>query len=239
MTVPRVDAASLTRDEFERRFAQKNLPVLLTNATASWRASREWVDAAGEPDVAALATLFGDHVVAVHARGGAPREMTVAEYAKWWSRRRREEPWCYLKDWRLSHVAPEYGAYETPKCLGEDWLSEYRFVYVGPAGSTTGLHADVLFSHSWSANVRGCPPNAAHQTLPTEAHRTSGAAHPKTGRWTLEHRTLPTRTPGVARPNIGRSVHLCRWWARSDGCSCPTHSATWSLTRALKHARPT
>ena len=28
-------------------------------------------------------------------------------------------------------------------------------VYLGPAGSRTALHADVLFSYSWSANVAG------------------------------------------------------------------------------------
>ena len=78
-----------------------------------------------------------------------------------------------------------YGAYTTPQCLGEDWLNEHwaegagrdqdatndddgddssggggcggdhRFVYVGPSGSQTALHADVLFSYSWSANVVG------------------------------------------------------------------------------------
>lgn len=33
--------------------------------------------------------------------------------------------------------------------------SDYRFVYVGPAGSWTPLHSDVLRSYSWSANVGG------------------------------------------------------------------------------------
>lgn len=33
--------------------------------------------------------------------------------------------------------------------------ADYRFVYLGPAGSWTPLHADVLRSYSWSANVAG------------------------------------------------------------------------------------
>ena len=33
--------------------------------------------------------------------------------------------------------------------------ADYRFVYLGPAGSWTPLHADVLRSFSWSANVAG------------------------------------------------------------------------------------
>ena len=33
--------------------------------------------------------------------------------------------------------------------------SDYRFFYLGPAGSHTSLHADVFRSHSWSANLTG------------------------------------------------------------------------------------
>ncbi len=33
--------------------------------------------------------------------------------------------------------------------------SDYRFVYLGPQGSWTPLHSDVLRSYSWSANVAG------------------------------------------------------------------------------------
>lgn len=96
-----------------------------------------------------------------------------------------QEGWLYLKDWHLANLEPSYGAYTTPQCLGEDWLNEHwaegagrdqdatndddgddssggggcggdhRFVYVGPSGSQTALHADVLFSYSWSANVVG------------------------------------------------------------------------------------
>ncbi|KAI8477296.1 MAG: hypothetical protein J3K34DRAFT_515949 [Monoraphidium minutum] len=45
--------------------------------------------------------------------------------------------------------------------------ADYRFVYCGPAGSWTPLHADVLRSYSWSANAAGAkhwlllPPAAA------------------------------------------------------------------------------
>ena len=33
--------------------------------------------------------------------------------------------------------------------------SDYRFCYLGPAGSSTPVHADVLRSFSWSVNVCG------------------------------------------------------------------------------------
>lgn len=37
----------------------------------------------------------------------------------------------------------------------EGWKSDYKFAYLGPAGSRTPLHADVLRSFSWSANLAG------------------------------------------------------------------------------------
>lgn len=90
-----------------------------------------------------------------------------------------EEMW-YLKDWHFADMFPEYQAYKIPHFFRDDWLNEwfdhlaeasgvlstehvlarnkvsdYRFVYMGPAGSFTPLHTDVLMSHSWSVNVCG------------------------------------------------------------------------------------
>jgi hypothetical protein len=88
-------------------------------------------------------------------------------------------PLLYLKDWHFPTEFAEYGAYTTPEYFVDDWLNEYydslqgkdfenavdnqraleqsdyRFVYLGPKGTRTGLHADVLRSFSWSVNLRG------------------------------------------------------------------------------------
>ncbi|KAF6256835.1 hypothetical protein COO60DRAFT_1656529 [Scenedesmus sp. NREL 46B-D3] len=54
---------------------------------------------------------------------------------------------------------------------GSAVTSDYRFVYCGPAGSWTPVHADVLRSYSWSANVAGrkrwwlLPPQHTHLFL--------------------------------------------------------------------------
>ncbi|KAH6555720.1 hypothetical protein KP509_1Z233200 [Ceratopteris richardii] len=72
---------------------------------------------------------------------------------------------------------PEYHPYDTPLFFMDDWLntfldrhqlhpstaemetveclSDYRFVYMGPKGTWTPLHADVFRSYSWSGNVCG------------------------------------------------------------------------------------
>ncbi|CBJ30422.1 conserved unknown protein [Ectocarpus siliculosus] len=103
-------------------------------------------------------------------------------------------PVLYLKDWHFQRLVREgkkpslsgstsadgggasaAGAMETPSFFRDDWLNwwcdrqgqdDYRFVYIGPPGSFTGLHHDVLNSFSWSFNVCG----SKHWTLfPTEA----------------------------------------------------------------------
>ena len=89
----------------------------------------------------------------------------------------------YLKDWHLAALQEARGEdkratfYDVPVFFQHDLLnghqlaswralgapedaddlarSDYRFVYLGPAGSATPLHRDVLCSHSWSANVFG------------------------------------------------------------------------------------
>jgi hypothetical protein len=69
----------------------------------------------------------------------------------------------YLKDW---HCALAFGqAYTTPRFFADDWLNkhalakagpeDFRFLYLGGAGTYTGLHHDVYLSFSWSANVTG------------------------------------------------------------------------------------
>ncbi|CAL9760646.1 unnamed protein product [Musa acuminata subsp. burmannicoides] len=103
-----------------------------------------------------------------------------------------DESLLYLKDWHFFKEYPDYVAYRTPPCFTDDWLNlyldshlihrdsdihrdkneincaDYRFVYMGPKGTWTPLHADVFRSYSWSANVCGrklwlfLPPSQCH-----------------------------------------------------------------------------
>lgn len=82
----------------------------------------------------------------------------------------------YVKDWHLarsveSHAVPSTAFntgftpfYTTPQIFADDWMNAYytaytsddfRFVYVGAAGTFTPLHRDVYCSYSWSTNVCG------------------------------------------------------------------------------------
>ncbi|ORX38180.1 hypothetical protein BD324DRAFT_619872 [Kockovaella imperatae] len=86
----------------------------------------------------------------------------------------------YVKDWHLLDLVEREGrkvneVYEVPEIFRDDWMnpgsrvrdeefaehdrhgtsSDFRFCYVGPAGTFTPLHRDVYGSYSWSANVVG------------------------------------------------------------------------------------
>ena len=152
-TVPHVPLASLTAAEFREHFMAPNLPVMLTGATAGWRSVEDWVDSDGQPDVARLAVLFPDAEVSVYD-AAKRRDMSLRDYADWWAGRAAAPSPLYLKDWHLPREQPEYGAYELPAAVADDWLNEHwaatggeadggdhRFVYVGPEGSRTTLHA--------------------------------------------------------------------------------------------------
>jgi hypothetical protein len=54
----------------------------------------------------------------------------------------------------------EEGGEGKEKGVGERRAEDYRFCYVGPRGSWTPLHRDVLHSYSWSTNIIGrLPPS--------------------------------------------------------------------------------
>jgi hypothetical protein len=106
------------------------------------------------------------------------RNMSVGDYVDWWnafhSPDKRNDchqndiddgtepanPLLYLKDWKFTVSTPTYDAYEWPLYFRDDWLNQamgnaYKFVYLGPKGTSTILHADVLRSFSWSTNLCG------------------------------------------------------------------------------------
>ncbi|XP_067001923.2 2-oxoglutarate and iron-dependent oxygenase JMJD4 isoform X3 [Anabrus simplex] len=75
-------------------------------------------------------------------------------------------PCLYMKDWHFTRDFPQEQVYRVPHYFASDWLNEYfssktsilddyRFIYMGPKGSWTPLHADVFMSFSWSINVCG------------------------------------------------------------------------------------
>lgn len=175
--IDRIHRNDLSYDDFVSKYMHPNVPVILQGLSDDWRSKSEWVrqvDGKGVPNLEYLCDAFGTDLVPVYEqlRSGftatrpVQKEMNVYEYAEWWNSHQQQQGDCldefllYLKDWKFAASHPTYGAYEWPDFFQDDWLNQalgnaYKFVYLGPKGTSTVLHADVLRSFSWSTNVCG------------------------------------------------------------------------------------
>ncbi|EKM52981.1 uncharacterized protein PHACADRAFT_30100 [Phanerochaete carnosa HHB-10118-sp] len=130
-----------------------------------------------------LSDAYGDHVVSVancsKVDSFGNLECDTARFrdvvSQW---QNGEGQLLYVKDWHLARSiesAPSVFSpatcstgtipfYVTPHIFADDWMNafytthtsdDFRFVYVGAAGTFTPLHRDVYCSYSWSTNVCG------------------------------------------------------------------------------------
>jgi len=89
---------------------------------------------------------------------------------------------------------------------------DFRFCYLGPAGTFTPLHRDVYASYSWSANIVGrkmwwsFPPNTLHRVKDSD------------GEMVYDVRDLPDEGEGIKvlqevspRDTEGRAVLMGGW----------------------------
>ncbi|KAK2187911.1 hypothetical protein NP493_150g01016 [Ridgeia piscesae] len=163
-------------EEFFLEYLLPNRPCILdTWATDGWRSRKEWVLEDGQPDLEQIKTLFGGATCPVancsevkynaHVKNNI-KFADFIDYLKDFHRKEDDRECLYLKDWHFVRDFPAYKAYETAVFFQSDWLNEfyddqqdqkddYRFIYFGPQDSWTPLHADVMLSYSWSANVCG------------------------------------------------------------------------------------
>ena len=173
-------AASLSVAQFCLFYLLPNRPALFTGLTASWHCQHEWVTPGGAPDCRRLRQHFGDVQVLV-ADCSLPEEAprlhwTLGQYLDYLDNAAASDTRrLYLKDAHLVTESARRGLpapYTTPAVFADDWLnafydaamesaplaaqvSDYRFTYLGPPGTHTSRHADVLRSYSWSSNISG------------------------------------------------------------------------------------
>eukprot|EP00439_Symbiodinium_sp_Y106_P039914 s3123_g4.t2 len=187
--VQRVRGSDLSTKLFIEKCTAAARPVILLDLVPSWPAYSQWRRPNGEPNFAKLTEDFqgvtGPVVDCGH--GYDIQSWDVGDYFRWAAHARQEGDALYLKDWHLVNACRSLGLqvpYEAPSYLAapvHDWLNlymdkatgkdDYRFAYVGVGGTRTPLHHDVLFSHSWSANICGrkhwifYPPEVSHKLL--------------------------------------------------------------------------
>ncbi|KAI9064456.1 Clavaminate synthase-like protein [Trametes sanguinea] len=162
---------------FLQNYLLPNRPVLIgPSLVSSWPACSNWVRADSLIDWAYLKSEYGHMTVTVadcstrdfsdQRREQVPFQDVVAL----WEDGRGQN--LYVKDWHLARdvsgsqplLDSGRAFYTTPDIFRDDWMNAYysaytdddfRFVYVGAAGTFTPLHRDVYTSYSWSTNVCG------------------------------------------------------------------------------------
>ena len=204
----------LTPEEFRNEYMWPNKPVIVELGLCQDWGCVMWNRSDGAPNVTYLREAYGESPVPVvlqHGEGHEERVVTkLQSFLDYWEARSAgQEGACipgvspcrtaYLKDWHFHRQFPDDNAYCVPNLFADDWLNEwcdgcagddYRFVYMGPKGSFTPLHQDVLCSFSWSLNVTGSklwllyPPSQTHLLMnrfgspPTDVRYVDAAEFP-------------------------------------------------------------
>ncbi|XP_028175656.1 2-oxoglutarate and iron-dependent oxygenase JMJD4 homolog isoform X1 [Ostrinia furnacalis] len=167
-TIEVVGASELSYNQFFNKFMTKNIPCIIKNIGHDWICTRKWKKDAHIDhdyfiktygDLKAPVADFSDIMFDSHSK----TDMKVCDYMNYLKSRTKEKL-LYLKDWHLRKLRPDDNFYEVPIFFAPDWLNEhaqdceeddYMFVYIGPTGTWTPLHADVYRSFSWSINIIG------------------------------------------------------------------------------------
>ncbi|GAA97942.1 uncharacterized protein L969DRAFT_96318 [Mixia osmundae IAM 14324] len=167
--------------EFALDCLARNRPAIVKShhLVSRWPATRRWRCKDGTLNSDTLEQDCGHHSVTVadcsrrdfsdHVR----LERTLSEVLTLWREGAGQS--LYIKDWHLAQaedsVAPAQkhsrlssSFYEVLDLVEDDWLNRYylsttkddfRFVYLGQAGTLTPVHRDVYCSYSWSTNIVG------------------------------------------------------------------------------------
>ena len=169
-------------DEFLASYLLPNAPVIVGSSLVySWLALKYWVVEDGSVDWQYLKNQYGAYEVTVadcSVRDFSDQrreQMFFRDVVSLWQQGSGQH--LYVKDWHLSrallHSPSPFPSsttlndalfYTTPDIFRDDWMNAYycactdddfRFVYIGAAGTFTPLHRDVYTSYSWSTNVAG------------------------------------------------------------------------------------
>ncbi|KAI0362125.1 Clavaminate synthase-like protein [Trametes cingulata] len=161
--------------EFLQHYLLPNKPVIVGPAlVGSWPARNLWTGAEGSIDWGFLKSEYGHFEVTVadcstrEFSDQRREKMLFRNVVDLWTAGEGQS--LYVKDWHLARALATSTSsahepfYTTPDIFRDDWMNAYysahteddfRFVYVGAAGTFTPLHRDVYTSYSWSTNVCG------------------------------------------------------------------------------------
>lgn len=163
--IQRIDASTLSVQDFQSRFERPSIPVILKGIVSNWKSATEW-----DPD--SLIKRVGSTLF--HAGGF---EMSLNDYFKYSKTVEGfdDQP-LYIFDKKFGEKAPnllddysvpEYFSEDLFKVLGEN-RPDFRWLIIGPSRSGSSFHKDPNATSAWNAVIRGrkkwlmfppdCPP---------------------------------------------------------------------------------
>lgn len=142
---------------FEKNPPSLDIPFVLEGYAKNWPAYTNW-----HPDF--FASNYGDiSVETTSCSNGRIKIFTLSDYFKYYIENPVDQHFYYLKNWVFEKDAPALlNDYSIPtffKCWTEKMPAEsrpkLRWLYIGPKGSSSQLHIDIVKSSAWNAVISG------------------------------------------------------------------------------------
>lgn len=157
--------SGLSRREFVHEYHLARKPVILSGLIDEWPARTLWT-----PQF--FRERYGDQPVTAGRCFDKSVKTTMrayldlmADYASGKVQEPPNRPPLYLEGWYFRRPCPELGQhYSLPPIFGPDWFSRFfpdkydpkgTALLIGPKGTFTKLHYDLLSTHSWNAQLIG------------------------------------------------------------------------------------
>jgi histone arginine demethylase JMJD6 len=143
--------------EFYGKTGLCNQPFVLEGFMTQWPAFTKWT-----PDF--FCKNHGNLLVEVRSViDDSAKKLTLNEYFDYFNNPERDKNYYYLKDWVFQDDIPELLKDYTIPSFFKSWAEllpvkhrpKLRWFYIGPKGSGSALHIDVMKTSAWNGVVSG------------------------------------------------------------------------------------